>query len=377
MKMTNDITFLNPEFLWFFIMLLIVIGLDFSFKKLKNSNFKVSSLKFLNQPSFKSKVYPFLIALRYLAITFLIIALARPQILDVSVQTKKSRGIDIVMAVDVSSSMLAQDLKPNRLEALKSVAKEFINERVNDRIGLVVYAGESYTKTPVTSDKSIIVNSLNEIVFDGIIEDGTAIGMGLATSVNRLKESKAKSKVLILLTDGVNNSGFIDPNTSANLALSFGIKTYTIGLGSNGNALAPIGLNTDGSFRYGLTKVEIDEKLLKTIAETTGGLYFRATDNKKLKPVNFIETFFFQFLNPKGVIVAVIAVSTYTESGINFLNYSIWMLGIAFIFAIISIIFWTLLGRFMRKFATNEKFIKWFNYAMSSLLLLCIATFYY
>jgi Ca-activated chloride channel family protein len=226
-----------------------------------------------------------LIALRYLAITFLIIALARPQILDVSVQTKKSRGIDIVMAVDVSSSMLAQDLKPNRLEALKSVAKEFINERVNDRIGLVVYAGESYTKTPVTSDKSIIVNSLNEIVFDGIIEDGTAIGMGLATSVNRLKESKAKSKVIILLTDGVNNSGFIDPNTSANLALSFGIKTYTIGLGSNGNALAPIGLNTDGSFRYGLTKVEIDEKLLKTIAETTGGLYFRATDNKKLKDI--------------------------------------------------------------------------------------------
>jgi Ca-activated chloride channel family protein len=215
----------------------------------------------------------------------LIIALARPQILDVSVQTKKSRGIDIVMAVDVSSSMLAQDLKPNRLEALKSVAKEFINERVNDRIGLVVYAGESYTKTPVTSDKSIIVNSLNEIVFDGIIEDGTAIGMGLATSVNRLKESKAKSKVIILLTDGVNNSGFIDPNTSANLALSFGIKTYTIGLGSNGNALAPIGLNTDGSFRYGLTKVEIDEKLLKTIAETTGGLYFRATDNKKLKDI--------------------------------------------------------------------------------------------
>lgn len=285
MKMINDITFLNPEFLWFFIMLLIVIGFDFSFKKLKNSNFKVSSLKFLNQPSFKSKVYPFLIALRYLAITFLIIALARPQILDVSVQTKKSRGIDIVMAVDVSSSMLAQDLKPNRLEALKSVAKEFINERVNDRIGLVVYAGESYTKTPVTSDKSIIVNSLNEIVFDGIIEDGTAIGMGLATSVNRLKESKAKSKVIILLTDGVNNSGFIDPNTSANLALSFGIKTYTIGLGSNGNALAPIGLNTDGSFRYGLTKVEIDEKLLKTIAETTGGLYFRATDNKKLKDI--------------------------------------------------------------------------------------------
>ena len=223
--------------------------------------------------------------LRFTALFMLIVALARPQIIDVSIQTKKSRGIDIVIAVDVSSSMLAQDLKPNRLEALKEVAKEFVNDRINDRIGLVVYAGESYTKTPVTSDKSIIINSINEIIFDGVIEDGTAIGMGLATSVNRLKNSKAKSKVVILLTDGVNNSGFIDPNTSADLATSFGIKTYTIGLGSNGNARAPIALNPDGSFRYGLTKVEIDEKLLKEIASKTGGLYFRATDNKKLKEI--------------------------------------------------------------------------------------------
>jgi Ca-activated chloride channel family protein len=223
--------------------------------------------------------------LRFVALFMLIVALARPQIIDVSIQTKKSRGIDIVIAVDVSSSMLAQDLKPNRLEALKEVAKEFVNDRINDRIGLVVYAGESYTKTPVTSDKSIIINSINEIIFDGVIEDGTAIGMGLATSVNRLKNSKAKSKVVILLTDGVNNSGFIDPNTSADLATSFGIKTYTIGLGSNGNARAPIALNPDGSFRYGLTKVEIDEKLLKEIASKTGGLYFRATDNKKLKEI--------------------------------------------------------------------------------------------
>jgi Ca-activated chloride channel family protein len=181
--------------------------------------------------------------------------------------------------------MLAQDLKPNRLDALKSVAKEFINDRVSDRIGLVVYAGESYTKTPVTSDKSVIIKSLDEINFDGVIEDGTAIGMGLATSVNRLKDSKAKSKVIILLTDGVNNSGFIDPNTAADLALSFGIKTYTIGLGSNGNALAPIAINPNGTFRYGLTKVEIDEKLLESIAKQTGGLYFRATNNERLKDI--------------------------------------------------------------------------------------------
>jgi len=283
--MLENITFDNPEFLWLAVVLFVIILIDYKFKNVKNSSFSISSIKSLNTKSFKVKLFPLLNVLRFTALFMLIVALARPQIIDVSIQTKKSRGIDIVIAVDVSSSMLAQDLKPNRLEALKEVAKEFVNDRINDRIGLVVYAGESYTKTPVTSDKSIIINSINEVIFDGVIEDGTAIGMGLATSVNRLKNSKAKSKVVILLTDGVNNSGFIDPNTSADLATSFGIKTYTIGLGSNGNARAPIALNPDGSFRYGLTKVEIDEKLLKEIASKTGGLYFRATDNKKLKEI--------------------------------------------------------------------------------------------
>ena len=283
--MLEKITFNNPEFLWLAVILFVIILIDYKFKNVKNSSFSISSVKSLNIKSLKVKLFPLINVLRFTALFMLIVALARPQIIDVSIQTKKSRGIDIVIAVDVSSSMLAQDLKPNRLEALKEVAKEFVNDRINDRIGLVVYAGESYTKTPVTSDKSIIINSINEIIFDGVIEDGTAIGMGLATSVNRLKNSKAKSKVVILLTDGVNNSGFIDPNTSADLATSFGIKTYTIGLGSNGNARAPIALNPDGSFRYGLTKVEIDEKLLKEIASKTGGLYFRATDNKKLKEI--------------------------------------------------------------------------------------------
>jgi len=283
--MLENITFNNPEFLWLAVILFVIILIDYKFKNVKNSSFSISSIKSLNTKSFKVKLFPLLNVLRFTALFMLIVAFARPQIIDVSIQTKKSRGIDIVIAVDVSSSMLAQDLKPNRLEALKEVAKEFVNDRINDRIGLVVYAGESYTKTPVTSDKSIIINSINEVIFDGVIEDGTAIGMGLATSVNRLKNSKAKSKVVILLTDGVNNSGFIDPNTSADLATSFGIKTYTIGLGSNGNARAPIALNPDGSFRYGLTKVEIDEKLLKEIASKTGGLYFRATDNKKLKEI--------------------------------------------------------------------------------------------
>ncbi len=283
--MLNNLTFYSPEFLWLLTLLPLFLLWNYIYKGKKTSSLKISSVKGFGDKTLKIKFLPILDILRYLAITFLIIALSRPQIVDISTKTKTSKGIDIVIAVDVSSSMLAQDLKPNRLDALKSVAKEFINDRVSDRIGLVVYAGESYTKTPVTSDKSVIIKSLDEINFDGVIEDGTAIGMGLATSVNRLKDSKAKSKVIILLTDGVNNSGFIDPNTAADLALSFGIKTYTIGLGSNGNALAPIAINPNGTFRYGLTKVEIDEKLLESIAKQTGGLYFRATNNERLKDI--------------------------------------------------------------------------------------------
>ena len=170
------------------------------------------------------------------------------------------------------------------MSALKKVAADFIKERPNDRIGLVAYAGESYTKTPITSDKAIVLNSLKEITY-GSLEDGTAIGMGLATSVNRLKESKAISKVIILLTDGVNNAGFIEPQTAAELAVEYGIKTYTIGLGTNGNALSPIAYNSDGSFRYGMRPVEIDEKLLEAIAEATGGAYFRATNNESLEAI--------------------------------------------------------------------------------------------
>ena len=280
----GNIEFYSPEFLWLLILIPIIALYYFKSKNSRASSFKISSTSDFNI-GLKSKIYPILDMLKLLTISLVIVALARPQEISNSVRTKSTSGIDIVIAVDISSSMLAQDLKPNRLEALKSVAAEFINDRKNDRIGLVIYAGESYTKTPVTSDKSIIIKSLNDIVFDGIIQDGTAIGMGLATSVNRLKESSAKSKVIILLTDGVNNSGFIDPSTAADLASSYGIKTYTIGLGSNGNALAPVALNPDGSFRFGMTKVEIDEELLSSIANKTGGLYFRATTNKSLQEI--------------------------------------------------------------------------------------------
>jgi len=281
----DNLVFKNPEFLWLLLLIPVIIFFMYYFRFKKVSNLKISSFDNFKTKSFKSKLYPLMNTLRIISIALVIIALSRPQEISNSSRTKTSSGIDIVIAVDISSSMLAQDLKPNRLEALKSVASEFINDRINDRIGLVIYAGESYTKTPVTSDKEVVINSLTEISFDGIIDDGTAIGMGLATSVNRLKDSKAKSKVIILLTDGVNNSGFIDPSTAADLASTYGIKTYTIGLGTNGNARAPVALNPNGSFRFGITKVEIDEDLLNEVADKTGGKYFRATDNRKLEEI--------------------------------------------------------------------------------------------
>ena len=281
----DNIVFKNPEFLWLLILLPVVAIMLYKFKFVRLNNFKFSNLESFDSKTLKSKLYPLINIFRIITLLLVIVALARPQEISNSTRTKTSSGIDIVIAVDISSSMLAQDLKPNRLEALKTVASQFINDRINDRIGLVIYAGESYTKTPVTSDKDVVIKSLSDITFDGVIEDGTAIGMGLATSVNRLKESKAKSKVIILLTDGVNNSGFIDPSTAADLAANFEIKTYTIGLGTNGNARAPVALNPNGSFRFGMTKVEIDEELLKNVANKTGGLYFRATDNKKLEEI--------------------------------------------------------------------------------------------
>ncbi|MEM7379712.1 MAG: VWA domain-containing protein, partial [Bacteroidota bacterium] len=271
-------------FFWLLLLLPVALAWYLFKRKQETASLKISSTEGFLPNQWLPKLKPLLFALRVLALASIILAMARPQTEDISTRTKTTKGIDIVMAIDVSSSMLARDLKPNRLAALKEVAADFIRKRPNDRIGLVVYAGESYTKTPITSDKSIVLGALREITY-GQLNDGTAIGMGLATSVNRLKESKAISKVIILLTDGVNNSGFIEPQTAADLAVEFDIKTYTIGLGTNGNALSPIAYNSDGSFRYGMRQVEIDEKLLEDIAEVTGGKYFRATDNEKLEAI--------------------------------------------------------------------------------------------
>ena len=284
--MFEGIYLANPNYLWLFISLPLLIGWYFFNSKKAQPVLKISSLKgFQQKTNFLGKLQPLLFILRLLSLGLIILAISRPQTMDVSTRTKTNKGIDIVMAIDVSSSMLAQDLKPNRLASLKRVATSFIDDRMSDRIGLVIYAGESYTKTPITSDRAIVKNALREIRYEGLIEDGTAIGMGLATAVNRLKDSRAKSKVIILLTDGVNNSGFIDPKIASELAVEYEIKTYTIGLGSNGTARAPVGILPNGKFQYGMTKVEIDEELLKTIAKNTGGLYFRATDNKKLEEI--------------------------------------------------------------------------------------------
>ena len=282
--MFSNVEFANPQFFWLFLLLPAAM-IWYFFKR----NEETASLKMSNTAGFSTnnllpKLKPLLFTMRILALAAIITAMARPQTEDVSSRTKTTRGIDIVMAIDVSSSMLARDLKPNRLSALKNVAADFIKKRPNDRIGLVAYAGESFTKTPITSDKGIVLRALRDITY-GDLEDGTAIGMGLATSVNRLKESQAKSKVIILLTDGVNNSGFIEPLTAADLAVEYDIKTYTIGLGTNGNALSPIAYNADGSFKYGMRQVEIDEDLLKEISNLTGGEYFRATDNEKLEVI--------------------------------------------------------------------------------------------
>ena len=292
--MLKNITFANPQFFWLLLVFPLMVAWYVYWNKKSKPNITLSStIAFKKISSWKDYLYHSLFALRLLAVALIIIALARPQTHSENAQTKITDGIDIVMAIDVSSSMLSQDLKPNRFEALKKVASQFVKDRPNDRIGLVVYAGESYTKTPVTTDKGIILSSLAELTY-GQVEDGTAIGMGLATAVNRLKESKAKSRVIILLTDGVNNTGVIDPLIAAELAAEYGIKVYTVGIGTNGMALSPYALNPDGSIMYRMLQVEIDESLMKKIAQITHGRYFRATNNQKLQQIydeiNKLET---------------------------------------------------------------------------------------
>ncbi|MBT7815810.1 MAG: VWA domain-containing protein [Polaribacter sp.] len=282
----NNFEFLNPEFLWLLILVILLVIWYFFMRKKDTAILTMPSVKgFKVKASILSKLKPILYVLRLLALAAIVVALARPRNVSVSKKTKTNRGIDIVMAIDVSASMLARDLKPNRLEALKKVAVNFVDRRPNDRIGIVVYAGESFTQTPITSDKAIVKRTISELKW-GQLEGGTAIGMGLGSGVNRLKESKAKSKVIILLTDGVNNSGNIDPRTATELAKELGIKVYTIGIGTNGMADFPWSKDPrTGQLNFRKQQVEIDEDLLKEIASETKGKYFRATNNTSLKEI--------------------------------------------------------------------------------------------
>lgn len=221
--------------------------------------------------------------LSLIGIASLVVALARPR-LALKEEEVKADGIDIMLVMDLSSSMLAQDFEPNRLEVSKVMAESFVDKRPYDRIGLVVFAGESYTQSPITVDHKIIKEFLKSQQV-GLLEDGTAIGMGLASAVNRLKDSKSKSKIVILLTDGSNNSGYIKPMTAAEIAKEVGVKVYTIGVGSTGTARAPVGRRPNGTFVYGMTRVEIDEQLMNEMSKLTGGQYFRATNSQQLEQI--------------------------------------------------------------------------------------------
>ena len=276
--------FANPNYLYLLLLLIPMIGW-YIYKLSRNqASLQVSSSEAFDLPGATSwKVWlrhvPFI--LRTLAVAVLIIILARPQSTN-SWQNTSTEGIDIVLAMDISTSMLAQDLKPNRLEGAKDVAASFINGRPNDNIGLVVFAAESFTQCPLTTDHTVLLNLFKDVQ-PGIIQDGTAIGLGLANAVSRIKDSQAKSRVIILLTDGVNNTGEIAPVTAADIAKTFGIRVYTIGVGTQGKA--PYPFQTAFGVQYQDIEVDVDEPTLKQIAATTGGQYFRATDNATLRQI--------------------------------------------------------------------------------------------
>ena len=275
--------FANPKYFLLLVLLLPMI-LWYIFKEKKShADLQFSSLRAFRGIQHAGRVWlrHVLFALKVLAIVFLVTALARPQSSN-SWQTYTSEGIDIVLGLDISTSMLARDFSPDRLEAAKEVATKFILERPQDRIGLVVFAGESFTQCPLTTDQAVLVNLLREVQ-SGMIEDGTALGLGLANAVNRLKDSPAKSKVVILLTDGVNNRGAIAPVTAAELAKTYGIRVYTIGVGTYGEAPYPV--PSPFGVQLQNMRVEIDEDVLRQIATVTGGQYFRATDNSKLEQI--------------------------------------------------------------------------------------------
>ncbi|MEO8853061.1 MAG: VWA domain-containing protein [Ginsengibacter sp.] len=278
----SDITFGQPWLLLLFLIIPFLVWWKFTKGRKQVAAISVSSTKGLaGSKSWKNAIQQFPFVLRILALSCIIIALARPQTKYEETQTE-GQGIDIILAIDVSGSMTAQDFQPNRMEAAKKVAEDFVDSRPSDRIGVVIFAGESFTQCPLTTDHYVLKTQIEQIR-NGLLEDGTAIGSGLATSVDRLRNSKAKSKVIILLTDGINNGGLIDPSTALEIAKTFHVKVYTIGVGTDGYAPTPV--STPMGIVMQNQKVSIDETLLKNIAQQTGGKYFRATDNSSLQNI--------------------------------------------------------------------------------------------
>lgn len=279
----RDVTFANPEFFYLLIVIPFLVAWYIWKRKDLKPSIKLSTAGYykIKHKTLRQRLLHLPFALRVFALTLFIIVLARPQSSSKE-QTITSEGIDIVLSIDVSGSMLAEDFKPNRIEAAKKVAREFVEGRPNDRIGLVIFSGESFTMCPITTDHSVLINQLNSIK-SGLLEDGTAIGEGLATSVARLKESQAKSKVIILLTDGVNNVGAVSPLMAGEIAETFAIRVYTVGVGSMGTAPYPV--PTPFGIQYQNMEVQIDEEVLKQIADKSDGKYFRATNNNKLNEI--------------------------------------------------------------------------------------------
>ena len=281
--MLENIEFANPKLLWLLLLVPLAIVWYVLRHKKQEASVQFSDLRnFAELPkSWKPYLRHLLFALKMAALALLIVALSRPQSSSTN-STSNIEGIDIVMAMDVSGSMLARDLKPDRLTAAKNVASDFVKERPGDRMGLVIFSGETFTQVPLTTDHGVMLNMLAEMK-NGLIDDGTAIGDGLATAISRLKDSEAISKVVILLTDGMNNAGSVDPYTAAEMAKLYGIRVYTIGVGTYGTAPYPI--QTPFGTQIQQVKVEIDEKLLATVANSTGGKYFRANNNQKLDEI--------------------------------------------------------------------------------------------
>ena len=320
MNYFQDITFKNPEIFWLLLLLPLMVFFFWKVKRNTRPRILISSTEPFQhyRPTLRQRLVNFPIVLRCIAVCLLIVALARPQSSSRG-SNVTSEGISIITALDISESMLAEDFRPNRIEAAKKVAMEFIAGRPNDLIGLVIFGGESLTQCPITSDHSVIFNLMHDIK-PGMLAQGTAIGEGLATAVARIKDSKSKSKVIILITDGVNNSGSIPPLTAGEIARTFGVRVYTIGVGTKGTAPYPV--QTPFGVQYQNVEVQIDEELLTQIAQATDGKYFRATNNKKL------ESIFAEIDKMEKTKIEVTEFKRYTE------EYLPWLLGAFLLFVL-------------------------------------------